>query len=184
MSKEVLMVIDVQSAVMEESSHNREETIDRISGLIRNARERNVAVIYVQHEFPEGPMKRGEQGWQLHPQLEQPLSNEVIINKTLPNSFAGTTLKQTLDQLHATHLYICGAQTDYCVDSTCRGAFDLQFDVTLITDAHTTADNEHLTAEQIIQHTENTLKNFWSPNSTITLKKSSDILWMQKEVRK
>ncbi|WP_257348371.1 cysteine hydrolase family protein [Pseudalkalibacillus decolorationis] len=181
MGKEVLIVIDVQTAVMEQG-YNRDETIDRISKLIRNAREGKIPVVYVQHEYPEGIMKRGEFGWKLHERLEQPLQQETIIYKTVPNAFADTNLKEILDQINATHLYICGAQTDFCVDSTCRGAFDLHYDVTLITDAHTTNNNDLLSAPQIIKHTQNTLGNFWSPNATISLKGSSEINWMKKEV--
>ncbi|MGP4082738.1 cysteine hydrolase family protein [Pseudalkalibacillus sp. R45] len=179
---EALLVIDVQNAVME-NAYQKEEVINRISSLIRNARPIDVPVIYVQHEYPAGPMKRGEPGWELHSLLEKPLETETIINKTLPNSFADTNLKGVLDKLGTEHLYICGAQTDYCVDSSCRGAFDARYDVTLITDAHTTMDNDHLTAKQIIDHTHNTLGNFWSPDSTISLQNSEDVFWMKEKIK-
>ncbi|MFD6442129.1 cysteine hydrolase family protein [Peribacillus sp. NPDC060186] len=166
MGKKVLVVIDVQTAVVEQG-YKLDKTIDNINRLIRCAREQQIPIIYIQHEYPEGPMSKGEPGWQFHPRLEKP--QEFIIYKTVPNSFTHTPLKQTLDKLVAKHIYICGAQTEFCVDSTCRGAFDLDYNVTLITDAHTTSDAEHLSAPSIIEHTHRTLKNFWSPNATITL---------------
>lgn len=182
MNKEALIVIDVQTAVMEHS-YNRETIMDTVNSLISAARKQKIPFIFVQHEFPEGPMKRGGDGWKLDPRLEQPLSDESIIYKTLPNAFADTTLKETLDQIGATHLYICGAQTDFCVDSSCRGAFDLHYDVTLITDAHTTTDNAHLTAPQIIEHIHDTLGNFWSPNSTMKMEASKDLHWMKSQIQ-
>ncbi|KQU12967.1 MULTISPECIES: cysteine hydrolase family protein [Peribacillus] len=181
MEKKVLVVIDVQTAVVEHG-YKRDKTIDKINRLIRCAREQQIPIIYIQHEYPEGPMSKGEPGWQFHPRLEKPLHQEVTIYKTVPNSFTHTPLKQTLDKLDATHIYICGAQTEFCVDSTCRGAFDLDYNVTLITDAHTTSDADHLSAPRIIEHTHVTLKNFWSPNATITLEKSLDLDWIKNKV--
>ena len=83
-------------------------------------------------------MSKGEPGWQFHPRLEKPLHQEVTIYKTVPNSFTHTPLKQTLDKLDATHIYICGAQTELYIICSLRGAFDLDYNVTLITDAHCT----------------------------------------------
>lgn len=181
LGNKVLVVIDVQTEVVEHG-YKRDETIDNINRLIHCAREQQIPIIYIQHEEQEGPMIKGEPGWQFHARLEKPLHQEVTIHKTVPNSFTNTSLRQTLDKLDATHLYICGAQTEFCVDSTCRGAFDLGYNVTLITDAHTTNDADHLSASSIIEHVHGTLKYFWSPNGAITLKKSSDLDWMKNEV--
>ncbi|MNE87205.1 Isochorismatase family protein [compost metagenome] len=49
-------------------------------------------------------------------------------------------------------LLISGCATDFCVDTTLRSAASKGFDVTVLTDAHTTADRPHLNAEQIIEH--------------------------------
>jgi nicotinamidase-related amidase len=178
LEKKVLVVIDVQNDVVEDG-YKRDETIDNINRLIRSAREQQIPIIYVQHDEVEGPMIKGELGWQLHPRLEKPLHQEVTIYKTVPNSFTNTPLKQTLDELDATHIYICGAQTEYCVDSTCRGAIDLGYNVTLITDSHTTCDDGHLSAPSIIEQIHGKLKNFVGPNATITLEKSSELDWMK-----
>ena len=42
--------------------------------------------------------------------------------------------------------------TEYCIDTTCRRAVSLGYDVTLVADAHTTHDNDLLPAEKIIAH--------------------------------
>ncbi|MCF6411210.1 cysteine hydrolase family protein [Pseudalkalibacillus salsuginis] len=181
--KEVLIVIDVQQAVMEHA-YEKETIINRISMLIRKARLNGVPVIYVQHEDSAGPLKRGETGWQLDALLEKPQETDHVIYKTKPNSFAGTSLKTVLEELGAEHLFICGAQTDYCVDSTCRGAFDADYDVTLIKDAHTTMDNDHFKAVQIIDHTNITLSNFWSSNASIILQTASEVPWMKEIIEK
>ena len=43
-------------------------------------------------------------------------------------------------------------QTEMCVESTCRGAVSLDYQVTLVADAHTTYDTAVISAEQIIAH--------------------------------
>ncbi len=178
MEKKVLVVIDVQMDVVEDG-YKRDEIIDTINRLICSAREQHIPIIYIQHEESEGTLRKGEPGWQFHPRLEKPLHQEAIIYKTVPNSFTHTSLKQTLDKLDATHLYICGAQTEYCINSTCRGAIDLDYNVTLITDAHTTCDSDHQKAPVIIEHIQEMLKDISSSNATITLEKSSDLNWMK-----
>ena len=58
-------------------------------------------------------------------------------------------------------LLIMGAQTEVCVDTTCRRAFSLGFSATLVSDGHSTWDNATLTADQIIRHTNDTLAGWF-----------------------
>ena len=45
-----------------------------------------------------------------------------------------------------------GAQTDACIDTTCRSAFGRGYRVVLVSDCHSTFDLGDLTARQIINH--------------------------------
>ena len=54
-------------------------------------------------------------------------------------------------------LVIAGMKTEFCVDTTCRAAPELGFTTVLISDAHTTIDNPHLSAHEIIGHHNRTL---------------------------
>ena len=54
-----------------------------------------------------------------------------------------------------------GAQSEVCVDTTCRRGFGLGFEVTLVSDGHSTWDNGMLTAAQIIGHTNETLAGWF-----------------------
>lgn len=62
----------------------------------------------------------------------------------------------TLSKAGAGRLVVTGAQSDACIRSTIHGAFARGYDVTLVSDAHTTGD---LTAwgapppDQVIAHT-------------------------------
>ena len=47
-------------------------------------------------------------------------------------------------------MIITGAQTDFCVNATSNAAVELGFDVTLVSDAHTTEDTPSSTAAELI----------------------------------
>ncbi len=49
-------------------------------------------------------------------------------------------------------LVIAGMKTEFCVDTTCRAASALGWRTVLISDAHSTMDNERLSAPDIIGH--------------------------------
>ncbi|MFJ7287440.1 isochorismatase family protein [Curtobacterium sp. NPDC098951] len=55
------------------------------------------------------------------------------------------------------HVIVAGAQSDYCIRTTTQAAAVRGFDVTLVSDAHTTTDAEHdgvhISGEQIVAHT-------------------------------
>ncbi len=62
-----------------------------------------------------------------------------------------------LNQRGIKQLVIAGMKTEFCVDTTCRAAPELGFRTILISDAHTTMDNAHLSATDIIAHHNSTL---------------------------
>ena len=55
-----------------------------------------------------------------------------------------------LQALGTRRLVITGAQTDYCVNATSNAAVELGFDVTLVSDAHTTENTPTKTAAELI----------------------------------
>ena len=44
---------------------------------------------------------------------------------------------------------VVGMQTEYCVDTTIKSAFDYEYKMYVPIDANTTFDNDHLSAEAI-----------------------------------
>ena len=93
-----------------------------------------------------------------------------MVQKRHPDAFQETTLRELLELRGIRRLVLTGMQTEYCVDTTCRRAYSLGYDVTLVSDAHTTWDTEHLTASQIIAHHNDTLGGWFAK-----LKAASDI---------
>ncbi len=138
----VLLVIDVQNAVVEDG-WDSEGVVDRIGKVIDAARASDTPVVYVQHEIPGNPsMDRGTEGWHIRPEIA-PLTGEPVVAKQYGDSFVETTLPETLASLGAGHLVITGAQSDACIRATSHRALIEGYDITLVSDAHTTSDAEY-----------------------------------------
>ena len=139
--RSALLVIDVQIGVVADG-HDRDGVVDRIGKVIDAARAAAVPVVYVQHEEPEFPtMMPGGEDWHIVPEVA-PTDGEPIVAKRYPDSFVETTLEETLTQLGVGHLIVTGAQSDGCVRATTHRALAEGYDVTLVSDAHTTSGRE------------------------------------------
>jgi nicotinamidase-related amidase len=171
-SSSALLVIDVQVCNFEESApvYGGNDLLLRIGALITQARAAGVPIIYVQHCGPEGAVDwPGTPGWKIHPAIA-PLQDDLVIEKRHPDAFQDTCLQGELESRGIQRPIIMGIQTEYCVDTTCRRAYSLNYDVTLVKDAHSTWDTELLTAPQIISHHNEVLGGWF-----VELKEASEI---------
>ena len=171
--KSALVVIDVQVDVVK-NAVNLPQVLDNMNTLLRRAREAGVPVIYVRHQDPY--LEVGTPGWEIHPAIA-PQNSEPVISKQASDSFYNTSFQQLLERLGIDHLVVVGAQTDYCVDTTVRRATTCGYDVTLVSDAHTTEDNEVLKGEQIIAYHNYTLNGFQTDSYKITAKPASEVIF-------
>jgi nicotinamidase-related amidase len=178
MKKETaLLVIDVQAGVVDWSNPDceGERVLARINDLLARARATETPVIYVQHDSGEGGLlTSGTPAWEIHPAIA-PASGEPVIGKRASDSFYETPLKERLDALGIKHLVVVGCRTQYCVDTTCRQATSLGYDVTLARDAHTTMPTPALTPAQIIAHHNETLDDFGNESHVINVRESAEI---------
>jgi nicotinamidase-related amidase len=147
MNLKALIVIDVQKDVVAKAL-NTLEVFSNIKTLVSSARESNVPVIWVQHS--DEYLVRDSTGWDIVDQLK-PLPSEVRIYKTHSDSFVETDLQAQLDSLGTKVLIITGAQTNYCVNATSNAGLDLGYQVTLVSDAHTTEDTVTEKASDLIE---------------------------------
>ena len=147
MNTKALLVIDVQKDVVA-NALNTLEVVSNIELLVSNARISSVPVIWVQHS--DDYLEKGSIGWEIVDELK-PLPNEVRIYKTHSSSFVETDLKAQLDSLGTKTLIITGAQTNYCVNATSNAGVELGYQVTLVSDAHTTEDSETKKASELIE---------------------------------
>jgi nicotinamidase-related amidase len=149
-----LLVIDVQVCNFEESApvYRGGDLLSKIGALVAQARAAGMPIIYIQHCGSEGAIDQpGTPGWEIHPTIA-PLHDDVVIQKHHPDAFQDTSLQRELESRGIERLIITGIQTEYCIDTTCRRAYSLNYDVMLVKDAHSTWDTDLLTAPQIITH--------------------------------
>jgi nicotinamidase-related amidase len=147
-----LLVIDVQNGVVADT-HNRDDVIANINAVVDKARAKDAPVIWVQHS--DGHLEWGSDGWQYVPELVR-RDSEPLVHKTYGDSFEGTELEVLLAERGVGRLVVTGAQTDACIRATLHGAFVRGYDVTLVSDAHTTEDLSEYGApppDQVIAHT-------------------------------
>lgn len=172
-NRTALLVIDVQVGPMW-GTYKRDETFGVIQHMIAKAEGEGVPIFYIQFEGPEKDLlARGSQFWQFVPGIN-PRKEDFVIHKRAADSFFQTELTQELQRHKITHLVVVGVRTEYCIDSTCRAALSLGFDVTLIADGHTTVD-DNLPAEQVIQHHHNVLSSISTPERRIMVQASDEV---------
>jgi len=172
MKDTALLVIDVQVGLIEEGAYQPDTLIKHIQGLIQSARAAHVPVIYVQHNesHPQGSLNPANPGHAIHPDIA-PQPGDTIIQKHNPDSFQDTDLAAKLEAMGIKNLVVSGMQTELCVDTTCRAAYQRGYKVTLASDAHTTFNSKVLSAQQIIDHHNVTLGDFFvtpKPSAEIT----------------
>lgn len=169
-SRKALLIIDVQVGLVELiPAEIQASVLPRIGTLVEKARASGMPVIYIQHDGPKGHvLEPGTRGWDIHPSLE-PAADEPVIRKRESDSFFETMLQEELKKRGITHLIIAGGMTEYCVDTTCRRATSLGYDVTLARDAHLTRDNGVLGAANIIAHHNLVLDDFGAGDHVITV---------------
>jgi nicotinamidase-related amidase len=149
-----LLVIDAQEGLLK-GSYDETGVLARIKGLIERARNAGVPVIYVRHDEAieyDGP---------IHADIA-PLEGETVVPKMTPNSFHDTNLKEVLDALKIDETVLVGMQTEMCIDTTTRAAWDKGYKVTVVSDAHTTVawDGSAIPPEQVVAHHNAVLRMF------------------------
>jgi nicotinamidase-related amidase len=133
-NKSVLLVVDVQVGVVSDA-WEAPRVIGNVARAVARARAAGVPVIWVQHEDEE--LVRGSADWQWASGLV-PAAGEMRIHKQYNSSFEATALDEQLTALGATHIVLAGAATNWCIRATAYGALERGYDLTLVSDAHTT----------------------------------------------
>ena len=135
-NKGVLVIVDVQVGVVSEA-WDAQRVVNNIARTVERARDHSVPVIWVQHASDD--LVYGSPQWQWVPELV-PAETEPLIHKQFNSSFEQTTLEDELARVGATHITLAGAMTNWCIRATAYGALERGYDLTLVKDAHTTAN--------------------------------------------
>ena len=126
LSQAGLLIIDAQNEYLDGTLAlpGVQPALDEIAALLKRARSAGRPVFHVRHlGQPGGLFDANGHAGQIVDQLA-PQDGEAIIGKSLPNSFAGTDLKQTIDAAGVGQLIVAGFMTHMCVSATVRSAVD------------------------------------------------------------
>jgi nicotinamidase-related amidase len=150
---DAFVVVDMQMGLLAgRPKHDLVGVVARINALATAVRQRSGRVIWIRHCGKPGDLfARQATGWAYLPELDRH-ADDLVVEKTLNDSFAGTLLRATLEQLAADRVVVAGWATDFCVDTTVRSAVSNGFHVAVAADAHTVADRPHLPAADVIRH--------------------------------
>jgi nicotinamidase-related amidase len=131
----VLLIIDVQRSLFEQANpmYREDRLIENLNTLADQAHTCGVPVVYIQH--CDDDLVIDTPGWQLHAGLH-PLETDTFVRKHECNSFQDTPLAAILNEKKVGKVIVTGCVTNYCVQSTCRGALALGYPTVLVTDAH------------------------------------------------
>lgn len=152
MENAVLLVVDVQTCMMLEHPYNEQRVISNIQRLLRIARERSLEVVYVRHDDGEGSdLERGSEGWKIYSEIE-PLEEEKIFDKHFNSAFLETGLREYLVERKVDTIILVGLQTEYCIDTTCKAAFEHGFKIIIPQETNSTFDNEFLSGEKLYEY--------------------------------
>ncbi len=142
LSEAVLLLIDIQNEYFDGplKLSGVAEAAATAAGLLARARALGTPVVHVRHRGraggafdPDAP--RG----QIHASVA-PKPGETIVEKGLPNAFAGTSLAEVLDGIGKRPVVVAGFMTHMCVSSTVRAALDRGNASTVAMDATATRD--------------------------------------------
>jgi nicotinamidase-related amidase len=97
---DVVVVVDMQTGLLDGvPKYELQGVIGRINALTSTVRRRSGAIIWIRHcGKPGGGFERGSAGWAFLPELDRRAS-DLVVDKTLNDTFAGTSLQQTLERL-------------------------------------------------------------------------------------
>lgn len=94
-------------------------------------------------------LEKGSDNWQVYHELK-PKEKETIFNKYYNSIFKDTELKEYLDRKNITDLTFVGMQVEFCIDTSVKVGFEYGYKITIVEDAVSTFDNEHLSADKIL----------------------------------
>jgi nicotinamidase-related amidase len=133
-NKAALVVVDVQVGVMREA-WDASRVVGNVARAVERARAQQIPVIWVQHTDDDLPKESPQ--WQWVPELV-PAEGEPRVHKQFNSSFEQTSLQRELAGLGVTHIVLAGAATNWCIRATAYSALERGYDITLLSDAHTT----------------------------------------------
>lgn len=168
----VLLMVDVQRGLVEGHPFREREWLELLKGVVGKAREQGVEVVYVRHDGGSGDeLAYGAEGWQIYGEVG-PLAGERVFDKRFNSAFKDTGLDEWLREKGIRSIVLVGMQTEYCIDATCKGAFERGYEVVIPEGGTTTFNNEVLGARTLVEYFE---RKMW--NGRYAAVKTAEEVW-------
>jgi nicotinamidase-related amidase len=140
--RRALVVVDVQQEYFEGPLEiqypPRAESFANIVNAVETATAREIPVLVVQHQMPQGApvFVEGTKGWSLHPEIERRIDPATKrVHKQYGSVFAGTDVAQWLHAHNVDTITIVGYMTNNCDLATAVEAEGLGFATEILSDA-------------------------------------------------
>jgi nicotinamidase-related amidase len=137
-----LVMIDLQNEYLSGPIALPDATsaINSAANLLARARAAGAAIFHIAHKGrPGGLFDRSAERGAIVATLA-PLPGEPVIEKGLPNAFAGTDLETQLAAVGLKDVILAGLMTHMCISSTARAGLDLGYRITVDADSCATRD--------------------------------------------
>lgn len=143
----VLLVVDTQRLITNNSLYKFELFENRVKTLIKQARDNGIEVIYIRHDDGAGSnLTKGTDGFEIYDEFK-PADGELVFDKNVNSPFHGTGLLEYLRKKQEDTIIIVGLQTDYCIDATIKCGFEHGFKMLVPANTNSTFDNDFMSAE-------------------------------------
>ncbi len=141
MADGILLIIDAQREYTDGliPLSGVQSAIEALAGLLEKARKAGAPIVHVRHQSKGKAFNPSSSGYEIVGPLT-PRPGETIVDKGLPNAFAGTDLAKHLAVSGRKNLIVGGFMTHMCVSATVRSATDNGFMSTIAADTVATRD--------------------------------------------
>jgi nicotinamidase-related amidase len=141
MADGVLLIIDAQREYTDGllPLTGVQTAVEALAVLLEKARGTGAPVVHVRHKGPGKAFNPASSGYEIVKQLT-PRDGETVVDKGLPNAFAGTELAKQLAGIGRKNLIVGGFMTHMCISATVRAATDHGYMSTIAADTVATRD--------------------------------------------
>lgn len=159
MDHTIVLLVDVQQALIEENPFNKDGFVLKLKKLIDAARHSDMEIVYIQHDGGRAdPLAYGSRGWQFIQEIA-PKDGDKVFHKRKNSAFKETGLHSYLQARQVDTIILVGMQTEYCIDATCKSAFDLDYSLIIPQGCTTTFDNDYFTGQTLSEYYEEKIWN-------------------------
>lgn len=141
MADGILLIIDAQREYTDGllPLTGVQAAVEALAVLLEKARRAAAPIVHVRHQGKGKAFNPSSTGYEIVKELT-PRSGEIVVDKALPNAFAGTDLATQLAATGRKNLIVGGFMTHMCVSATVRAATDQGFMTTVAADTVATRD--------------------------------------------